>query len=104
MNVIEKLTELRNSSGWSDYRIAIEAGLSPSTISNIFTRKTIPRVDTLEAICNAFGITLAQFFQEGEETVSLSKEQAEIFSQWARLPEKKKKAFKYLLDIVIEDK
>lgn len=64
MTVIEKLVELREKSGWTDYRIAQEAGLSPSTVSNIFTRNTIPRVDTLEAICNAFGLTLANFFKK----------------------------------------
>ncbi len=104
MNVIEKLTELKENSGWTDYRIAKEAGLSPSTISNIFMRNTIPRVDTLEAICGVFDLTLAQFFQEDEETVLLSKEQSEMFSQWAKLPKKKKNAFKYLLDTIVDDK
>ncbi|MDE6863136.1 MAG: helix-turn-helix domain-containing protein [Eubacterium sp.] len=103
MTVIEKLVELREKSGWTDYRIAQEAGLSPSTVSNIFTRNTIPRVDTLEAICNAFGLTLAQFFQEDEETVLLSKEQLEMFSRWKTLPKKKKEAFKYLLDTIVDE-
>mgnify|MGYP002582126841 CR=1 FL=1 len=50
--------------GWSDYRLAQNSKLSSSTIANIRSRNTVPSVVTLESICNAFGITLAQFFAD----------------------------------------
>lgn len=103
MNVIKKLIELREKSGLSDYRIAKEAGLSPSTVSNIFTRNTVPRVDTLESVCGVFGVTLAQFFQENEEMALLSEEEIEMLSKWKTLSEKKKKAVRSLLSAMIED-
>ena len=54
-----------NERGWSEYRLAKESGLSQSTISNLFVRNTLPSIATLEIICKSFGITLAQFFEDG---------------------------------------
>ena len=66
MDVLQKLRQLPQERGWSDYRIAKEAKLSPNTVSNIFRRGTLPSVSTLEALCGAFGITVAQFFAQDE--------------------------------------
>ncbi|MCC8168971.1 MAG: helix-turn-helix transcriptional regulator [Oscillospiraceae bacterium] len=63
MDIIGKLKKLQSEYGWSDYRIAKESGLSSETVSNIYKRNTIPNFYTLNAICNGFGITLAQFFR-----------------------------------------
>ncbi|WP_325217943.1 helix-turn-helix transcriptional regulator [uncultured Oscillibacter sp.] len=57
---IKKLMEERS---WTDYRLAKESGLSHSTVTNMFDRNNTPTLPTLEAVCRAFGITLAQFFQ-----------------------------------------
>ena len=53
---IKKLMEER---GWTDYRLAKESGLSHSTVTNMFNRNNAPTLPTLEAVCRAFGITLA---------------------------------------------
>ena len=57
----------------------IASGFLQSTVVNIFNRNTTPSVATLESICGRFGITLAQFFAEGE-LVELSQEQKEMFA------------------------
>ena len=66
MDILRRLKELQQQRGWSDYKIAKEAGLSPNTVSNIYRRNSIPSMTTLEMLCKAFGITMAQFFVEGE--------------------------------------
>lgn len=65
MDAKQRIKDLMEQRHWSEYRLAIESGLSQSTIANIFNRSTTPSITTLEAICNGFGITLAQFFAEG---------------------------------------
>ena len=70
MNVLEKVKRLQEERGWSTYKLAYEAGLTQSTLSNMFARGTCPTVDTLEKICDAFGISLAEFFEEDVETLS----------------------------------
>ena len=68
----------------------MESGLSHSTVSNMFKRNNAPTIPTLEAICKAIGITLSQFFAEGEEAVILTDEQREIFATWSLLSPKQK--------------
>lgn len=85
-----KLRQLTDERGWTEYRLAKECGLSESTIANIFRRNTTPSVSTLEAICRGFGITLSQFFAEGE-MLEMTPEVSELVSQWITLmPDQKR--------------
>ena len=66
MDAKARIRELMAERKWSEYRLAIASGLSQSTVANIFNRNTTPSIATLESICAGFGITLAQFFAEGD--------------------------------------
>lgn len=90
MDIQKRIKDLMEERGWTDYRLAMESGLSHSTVSNMFKRNNAPTIPTLEAICEAFGITLSQFFAEGEEAVILTDEQREIFATWSLLSPKQK--------------
>ena len=89
MDAKARIKELMEERGWSEYRLAIASGLSQSTVANIFNRNTTPSVATLESICNGFGITLAQFFAEGD-MVELTEEQKEMFAAWSALTREQK--------------
>ena len=91
MDVIKLIDALMKERQWSDYKLAIESGLSSSTIANIHRRNTVPSISTLEAICSAFGITLAQFFSENTLNVQLNTEQIELFNLWICLTENQKR-------------
>lgn len=91
MDVIKRIDELMKERKWSDYKLATESGLSSSTIANIHRRNTVPSIPTLEAICSAFGITLAQFFSDNNITVQLSSEQLDLFNRWIYLTENQKR-------------
>ena len=91
MDIHRRLRQLQNDRGWSEYRLAKESGLSVSTISNIFRRNTVPSIATLEAICNGYGITMAQFFAEGD-MVELSPQLKELFDNWVSLTPEQKNA------------
>lgn len=64
MDVLDKIEELRAERNWSKNYLALESGLTQSTLNNLYSRKTEPKISTLRAICNAFGITLSEFFKE----------------------------------------
>lgn len=91
-----RIQQLLSERKWSEYRLAIEAGLSQSTVANIFNRNTTPSIATLEAICEGFGITLGQFFSEGE-LVELLPEQQEMFDVWLALTKEQKAALAQLI-------
>ena len=48
-----------------------------STITNMFNRETLPSIVTLQSICNAFGITLSEFFKEEKNSDGVDYEQFE---------------------------
>ena len=96
MDAKARIKELMEERGWSEYRLAIASGLSQSTVANIFNRNTTPSVATLESICNGFGITLAQFFAEGD-MVELTEEQKEMFAAWSSLTKEQKDVLAQLI-------
>ena len=97
MDVIKRIDNLMKEREWSDYKLAAESGLSSSTIANIHRRNTVPSIPTLEAICSAFGITLAQFFSDNIFTVQLNRDQLDLFTQWIYLTDNQKKLIYQLI-------
>ncbi|MBO5925705.1 MAG: helix-turn-helix transcriptional regulator [Clostridia bacterium] len=67
MEVLERIEILRKEKGWSINYLAMESGLTQSTLNNLYSRKTEPKISTLRAICEAFGISLSDFFKEANE-------------------------------------
>lgn len=91
MDVLKRIDDLIKERNWSDYRLAMESGLSSSTIANLRRRNTVPSIPTLEAICNAFGITLSQFFDDQYNGNYLNAEQQDFFNKWIGLTAEQKK-------------
>lgn len=91
MDTHSKLRQLMAERGWTAYRLAKESGLSESTLANIFKRNTVPSISTLESVCSAFGISLAQFFAEND-MVELTPELKELFDNWVSLTSEQKQA------------
>ncbi|MBR1677075.1 MAG: helix-turn-helix transcriptional regulator [Clostridia bacterium] len=67
MKVLDKIEKLRKEKGWSINYLAMESGLTQSTLNNLYARNTEPKISTLRAICSAFGITLSDFFKEEDD-------------------------------------
>ncbi len=91
MEVLEKIETLRKEKGWSINYLAMESGLTQSTLNNLYSRNTEPKISTLRAICGAFGITLSEFFKEDENedelirrVKTLSKENKQALLQIVR--------------------
>ena len=101
MDAKERIRQLMAERGWSEYRLAIEAGLSQSIVANIFNRNTIPSLPTIETICGAFGISLAQFFAE-HCMVELTEEQRNMFNAWSSLNRSQKEAVEHLIRVMKE--
>lgn len=96
MDTHERLRQLLNERGWSEYKLAKRCGLSESTVANIFRRNTVPSIATLETICSGFGITMSQFFAEGD-MVEITPELNELFENWVNLTPEQKKAANQML-------
>ena len=64
MDVLEKIRKYRIERAWTEYQLAENSELPQSTISSWYRKNQIPTIPSMEKICKAFGITLAQFFTE----------------------------------------
>ena len=92
MNVLEKIKHLQKERGWSNYELSKESGITQSTISNMFLRNTCPTIPTLSLICEAFGITLAEFFSDSNNQSFLSKEEKDLINNYRCLKDNEKEA------------
>lgn len=88
MDVLNKILELRLERGWSEYKLAIESEIPQTTISSWFRKQICPTIPSLEKICSAYNITLAQFFNESLEPVGLTDQQREMLEHFNKLDKK----------------
>lgn len=85
--VLKRVTQLLKERSWTLYRLAKEGEISYSTLSNSFQRNNVPSVSTLIRICEGFGITMAEFFDEGgtmPKQLTVSDQQ--LITDFHRLP------------------
>ena len=86
MDVIARIDEIMKKQGLNQYKLSKLSGLSQSTLSNMYLRNTIPTVPTLETICKALNITLAQFFAEdSDEFFPVNEKQKEVLDLYIKL-------------------
>lgn len=98
MDILNRIIELREERHWSEYQLAEKSGLTQSTISTWYRKNMLPSIPSLAKICDAFGISMSQFFlEENDRTVLLTDRQIRLIEYAAKLePEQ----FDKLLDFL----
>lgn len=69
--VRNRITQLRIQKGVSEYQMSYDLGHSRSYIYNISSGKSLPPMTEFLQICDYFGITPSQFFDDTEENPAL---------------------------------
>ena len=100
IDVLKRINDLRAARGWTIYKLAEESMVAQSTMSNMFTRKTLPSLFTLNQICDAFGITMSEFFTDGVEI----SEETKLLSVFRELDEKDRKTILSLAEVLRKNK
>ena len=93
-DVIQHIQDLCRERSWTYYRLAKEADIPYSTLNNMVNRTNIPTIPTLQKLCDAFGITLADFFLDEPDALQLTEGQQEIITLYNNLSLEKKKILK----------
>ena len=81
MNVGARITQLRVAHGISQYALWKRSGIAQGALSQYESGLKTPGIDTIERICNAFGISLSDFFDEQSSQstcIELSTEEIEL--------------------------
>lgn len=97
MDVLGRIKQLMAQRNWSVYRLGKESGLAQSTLSHVFRKDSEPTISTLETICKAFGMTLGEFFADGE-LLPLTEEQRSLLDKWAMLTTEQKQLVLNMID------
>lgn len=83
--IILRIHALCVARSWTLYRLAKESGMPYSTLCTMLHKANAPSIPTLIKICNGFGITLAEFFDEQNELALMTQHQKEHLKQWNSL-------------------
>ena len=79
-----KIDKMRIERGWSIYKLSQESGVLNQTIYKWFYRKAMITIPTLTQICDAFGVTLAEFFAESN-LVEVNPNLQALYDMWRAL-------------------
>lgn len=79
--VKNRITQLRLQKGVSEYQMSYDLGHSRGYIYNISSGKSLPPLTELFAICEYFGITPSEFFDENVSNPELIKKAVEGLKQ-----------------------
>lgn len=86
MDILGKIVQYRLERNWSEYQLAEKSGLTQSTISSWYRKNMLPTIPSLSKICDAFGITLSQFFlEDNDNTTLLNDQQIQLLHYAAKL-------------------
>ena len=99
----ERIQQLMQERNWTIYRLAKESGLSQTTISNIFKSNNEPSIPTLKRLCDAFGITMSQFFRGTGDygDYAVSEEQQELIKDWTLLSDTQRQPLSGLIKTML---
>ena len=98
MDVLKHIEELIKQRGWTINYLAKQADVPQSTLSGLFQRNNCPTIPTLEKLCNAFGITMSEFFAPDSGLTALTDEQRTLLDKWDSLPTQHKEAVLRLIE------
>ena len=79
--VRNRITQLRLQKGVSEYQMSYDLGHSRGYIYNISSGKSLPPISELFAICDYFGITPAEFFDDSISNPELIRKAVEGMKQ-----------------------
>ncbi|MBQ7880583.1 MAG: helix-turn-helix transcriptional regulator [Clostridia bacterium] len=97
MDIINKIDKLRTAKGWTFYKLSEQTGLSQQTFTKWMQGNTIPTIPALKSVCDAFGITLANFFAEND-MIEVTPETKVIFDNWIYLSKEEQSSIKTIID------
>lgn len=97
MDILLKIDKLRKERNWTENELSFYSDVSQSTLASMKARNTPPKLDTLQSICDAFGITLAQFFLEDESVEIVSEQEKRLLAEFRKLTPQKQSSLLSLI-------
>ena len=100
-DVLEKITSLREERGWTTYKLSKLSGIPQSTLSTWYRKNLMPPIDKLEIICQTFGISLAEFFNNTDVSISMTDDEKNMLKQWTLLTPSQRTAVLNIINLLL---
>jgi transcriptional regulator with XRE-family HTH domain len=106
--MIKNLKRLCKEKNISANALAIEAGISTSTMSYIMNGKSKPYVYTVLMICNVLGVTVSELFEDIEldfnntDMKQMIKNEEELIAIYRSLSVKKRKLLLIFMEMLLD--
>lgn len=102
MNILERIDNLCRLHNISKYRLSQITGISQSAFSKMSRQQSTLSLETIQRICDALGISMAQFFSETDEYPDLTVEQKRLLNSFSLLDEKKRAYALHMIEQLID--
>lgn len=102
LELYEKVEKLRIQKGVSVADLNRKAGISHGTLPSWKNRGTMPKLEVLNALCDALDITLPELLFDVDEN-KLSGEEIELLAIWRKLTAEQQKAFIAMIKTTIRN-
>lgn len=100
VDILNRINEQRMLRNWTEYELAQRSTLPQSTISSWYRKNMLPSLASLEKICNAFDMTMAQFLAEDAALTEITAEEKNLLKKWELLSPQQKDSFLSLMDSI----
>ena len=88
---------------WTLYCLAKESGIAHSTLCTMLHNVNVPAIPTLICICDAFNITLAEFFNPDFDRTKLTPQERRILKRWDYLTKENQMALEKYMSYLISE-
>ncbi len=82
INVLARISQFKERRGWTLWKLAEPSGVDQTANPAWYKKGRSPSVASLEKICEAFGVTISQFFAEENSSVVFTTDQREMMNPW----------------------
>jgi len=86
--IVDRIDSLRVEQSYSIYELAQKSDVSENTLKKIFKKQSFPNVYTIYRLCQAFNITLSEFFMHDNNNRAFSKKELELLDRFIQLSPK----------------
>ena len=86
--IVDRIDSLRVEKSFSIYELAQRADLSENTLKKVYKKQGFPTVFTIYRLCQAFNITLSEFFMLDNNNRAFSKKELELLERFSKLSPK----------------
>jgi transcriptional regulator with XRE-family HTH domain len=101
VDVLNRITKQRLARNWTEYQLSQKSGIPQSTISSWYRKNMLPNLSSLDKICSAFDMSMAQFLSENTSLTEITSDQQELLQKWELLSAPQKKALLDLINSII---